>query len=87
MPRVCLTPAQRASAKAKDGNAALVRALNHYKIDTTRRWEDVARELGTAETTLRRWRSRPDIITLADLRRLAALTGMTAEDWLAVGGY
>lgn len=87
MPRVLLTPAQRAAQKAREGDAALRRSLNHYKVDAEQRWADMARELGTAETTLRRWRSRPDIITLADLRRLAALTGMTAEDWLAVGGY
>lgn len=87
MPRVCLTPAQRASAKAKDGNAALVRALNHHKIDTAQRWEDVAREIGTSPCTLLRWRDRPGVITLDDLRRLAAVVKMSPEDWLAVGGY
>lgn len=87
MPRVCLTPAQRAAQKAREGDAVLRRSLNHYKIDTAQRWEDVAREIGTSPCTLLRWRDRPGVITLDDLRRLAAAVKMSPEDWLAVGGY
>lgn len=87
MPRVALTDAQRLKQRLSDGDKALVKALNHYKVDNGLDWGDVAGRLQIGVTTLARWRSRPGTISMDHARRIASAIRMTPEEWLAFGGY
>lgn len=87
MPRVALTESQRRKNKAADGNDALKRALNHFKLDNGLKWTDVALCLGVAPSSLSRWRDHPEIIPLSSMRQIAAVTKMSAEEWLKIGGF
>lgn len=86
MPRVALTDKQRRECKAADGNKALNQVLNHYKIDNGLSWPEVAARLEVSTSSLSRWREHPDIIPLSAMRRIAALTKMSQEEWAKIGG-
>lgn len=87
MPRVALTDAQRLKQRLSDGDKALVKVLNHYKVDNGLDWGDVAGRLQIGVTTLSRWRGNPGRLTLDHVRRMAVTLRMTPEEWLAIGGY
>ena len=87
MPKLRKTPQQKEAERIASANRAVQVVLNHYKIDSELRWEDVASNIGISLPTLFRWRSKPGGITLDSLRSIAKVTGLSPEDWLAIGGF
>lgn len=87
MPKLRKTPQQKEAERIASANRAVQVVLNHYKIDGGFRWEDVASNIGTSLPTLSRWRSDPGGITLDALRSIVKVTGLSPEDWLAIGGF
>lgn len=88
MPRVRpLTPGLQQQEQEKKSNEVLARALRRHRVDTKVLDKDLAKKLGVGTASITRWKNDPSRMTLTTARRLAHECKMTADDWLALGGY
>lgn len=88
MPRVRpLTPELRQQEQEKKSDEVLARALRRHRVDTDVLDKDLAKKIGVGTSSISRWKNDPSRMTLTAARRLAHECKLSADDWLAVGGY
>lgn len=88
MPRVRpYTPELRQQERDKKSNEVLARALRRHRVDTNVPDNELAKKLGVGRTSIWRWKEDPGKMTLATARRLAHECKLSADEWLAIGGF
>ncbi len=89
MPKVYLTAEDHQRAEERRCNDALSKAIRLYRGLTRKPDCTLADAVGVGRATISRYKN-PDAVgnvSLNTARKIARETGMSAEEWLKVGGY
>lgn len=89
MPKVYLTEQSRREAQEMKQNEVLVDRMCFLQGKGIKRVMDLAAELNLSKSTITRIKnpSHTGKVDFAIIRRLAHSVGLTADDWLRLGGY
>lgn len=88
MPRVSpLTKAQRLLQQDEQARKIVQRAIGAYKAESKKSDEQLSDDLKWDRGRLSRLKASPSNSKLRDVKAVAQKVGLTADDWLRIGGF
>ena len=88
MPKVYLTEAARKEAANKKRNKLLAEHLRAYRAKERINQDELAKRVGSCRAIISRMENEnPGSVTFETILNIVHATKMSAEDWLALGGY
>lgn len=88
MPRVNpLTTAQRLLQQDEQARKIIIRAIGAYKAECKKSDEQISDDLNWGRGKLCRLKASPSSAKLRDLKAVSHKVGLTADDWLRIGGF